>query len=120
MCLFLPLLFADIEPGQGMVYVTGSTTAYRAVTCNSGRNYGVRTRQYELRLTPCRECPEATITFGTQANGAIDPANFCTTRGQSATYRDATTTGYITPEACCTMPGFGFDGNRAALCARGK
>jgi hypothetical protein len=81
---------------------------YRAVNCDSN-NYGVASRQYELRVTPCRECPEGTITSTTAGVTCTATSN-----------AHKATNGYTDPKACCTRPGYGFDGVRATVCAQGE
>ncbi|WIA43795.1 hypothetical protein OEZ86_010215 [Tetradesmus obliquus] len=99
-----------IEQGQGTMLVSSSTMAnpvYRAVTC-TGNNYGVADKQYELRLSPCKDCP---TNMQTNATGKCYPA-------QPTSYK-ASSGGFYDPRACCTLQGWGYDGVRAAICAQG-
>ncbi|WIA43771.1 hypothetical protein OEZ86_010194 [Tetradesmus obliquus] len=103
-----------IEKGQGTMLVSpGTSTAdpvYRAVNC-VGNNYGVANKQYELRLSPCKDCP---------TNMQTDASGVCYTGGSN--YKALTTTGkggFFDPGACCTKPGWGYDGVRASICAAG-
>ncbi|WIA23304.1 hypothetical protein OEZ85_000071 [Tetradesmus obliquus] len=102
-----------ITKGQGTVLAAGSTMAdpkYKAITCPAN-TYGVADKTYELRLSPCKDCPTNTYT-STSASGA------CITGGTS--YKDTTGSGgFYDPRACCTLPGWGFDGVRASVCAQG-
>lgn len=78
------------------------------VQCTNN-NYGVADKTYELRLSPCKDCPLNTQTT---------PSGACSS--SSTTSYGTSTAGYWDPQACCTLPGYGFDGVQAAVCAPGK
>lgn len=94
--------------------MTFTNGVWRKVVCN-GNNHGVPARQWELRMTPCRECPDGTVTMS--RSGSVDSGNLCTNQGNL--YK-AAGGGYMDPRACCTSPGYGFDGTSAAICAKGE
>lgn len=82
-------------------------TQFRATTC-TGNTYGVAEKTYELRVNPCKDCPANTFTTG---------SGVC---GNSGSYRAPGSGGFFDPRACCTRPGWGYDGVRAAVCAQGE
>jgi hypothetical protein len=100
---------ADIEQGEGTMLAHNATmnnTIYRKVVCN-GNNYGVANKTYGLQLSPCKDCPINTYTAATEGTCA-----------NSTLYRSSGG-GFFDPLACCTKPGWGFDGVQAAVCAQG-
>uniref|UniRef100_A0A383VC64 Tyrosine-protein kinase ephrin type A/B receptor-like domain-containing protein n=1 Tax=Tetradesmus obliquus TaxID=3088 RepID=A0A383VC64_TETOB len=78
-----------IEAGDGIVMENGK---FRKVVCNT-RNYGVAARQYELRVTPCRECPPGTVT---ESISSLDSGGFCTAQARKYQRQVSTTTGGTT------------------------
>jgi hypothetical protein len=86
---------------------------YRKVICN-GNTYGVADKTYGLRLSPCKDCPLHTYT--TVPNTLV-PSSQCNEMHSS--YMNGATGGFFDPQACCTLPGWGFDGVQAAVCAKG-
>ncbi|WIA43769.1 hypothetical protein OEZ86_010192 [Tetradesmus obliquus] len=95
-----------ISQGQGMSTNMSDPTQFRATTC-TGNTYGVAEKTYELRVNPCKDCPANTFTTG---------SGVC---GNSDSYRAPGSGGFFDPRACCTRPGWGYDGVRAAVCAQG-
>jgi hypothetical protein len=93
-----------LKPGTSM-----AAPEYRSVICNKN-NYGVAEKTYELRLSPCKDCPLHTFTTSSGACGPSPPA---------PSYGDDSA-GYWDPRACCTLPGWGYDGVQAAVCATGE
>jgi hypothetical protein len=89
---------------------TPSSPVYRKIVCNNNR-YGVASRQYELRLAPCKDCPRGTVT---NENGK------CTATPSGASGFGSSNAGFTDPQACCTPPGYGFDGVQANICSRGE
>jgi hypothetical protein len=101
-----------------MVLAAGSTVdkpVYRAVTCNSGSNYGTfgataeEGVKYELDIAQCEECPTGTATK------SMSVALYSADRYAY----DAATGGFYSPTACLTAAGFSFDGIQATPCPKG-
>jgi hypothetical protein len=109
---------ADIRRGQGMLLAAGSTVdkpIYKAVTCNSGSNYGSfgansdEGIKYKLDIPECKECPAGTSTKDASILLFSADRYAC----------DNVTLGFYSPTACLTKPGFGFDGLQATPCPKG-
>jgi hypothetical protein len=101
-----------------MVLAAGSTVdkpIYKAVTCNSGSNYGSfgansdEGIKYKLDISECKECPAGTSTKDVSISlYSADRYGY-----------DTATMGFYSPAACLTKPGFSFDGLQATPCPRG-
>lgn len=98
----LPSVPAVIKAGQGMLF-TASTNSYRAVNCDSGRNYGASNTTYGLAASPCRDCPANMIT---PTSGDF----YVKVDGEG---------GSTSPLACKTEAGFGYNGRAAVACPKG-
>jgi len=79
-----------IEAGWGMVYNRASNS-YRAAIC-AVNTYGVSTKEYGLKSTPCTPCPRGLVT---------------------------TTAGATNDSACYNPPGWGVSGQTAEICGPG-
>jgi hypothetical protein len=107
---------ADIDKVEGTMNAAGSTMEapiYRKVMCN-GNNYGVADKTYGLRLSPCKDCPLHTYTM---VPLTVPVPQKC--KNMQTLYRNGDAGGFFDPQACCTLPGWGFDGVQAAICAKG-
>lgn len=78
-----------IEPGFGMVF-DRATSRYREVSCPVN-TYGVNTREYGLKFTPCKPCPRGLVS------------------GALSTHEDN----------CTNTAGWGFNGFTAEICGPG-
>lgn len=100
---------ADIKSGQAM-YFSPASSAFYASNCDSN-NYGAPNTTYGLSAFPCRDCSVGMVANTVYASSAayfrVDN-NTSPPRG-----------GFISPMACVTRPGFGFNGRTASKCPVG-
>jgi len=103
------VVVADIKAGQGMYYSPASQAFY-ASNCDFN-NYGAPNITYGLSAFPCRDCSVGmvanTVYAGSAAYFRVDN-NTSPARG-----------GFVSPMACVTQPGFGYNGRTASKCPVG-
>lgn len=99
-----------IKAGQG-IYYSASSNVFYARNCDVN-SYGAAGELPGLTASPCRPCPEGTVTSLSYPT--------------SAAYYETDTSvspaagGFTNPLACVTKPGFGYNGRVATRCQAGS